>query len=458
MFQPTHSKIRYLWSMATKLARQALSQDIAQTLGDLFARACVHYMAWQALVVRFLYGDFFSISYCLIYFYSLGRRKVKNYMIPPQSSNPSESANYSECFRQVSTQSAHLAEQQVNAALTAPYRSQSKLFYSEKGRAALYTDWLQQQITEGKIDPAMRYTLEERTMFMKNWLRSLIAEEKLDPRKRLPPYAALESLPFQLREKEISRVIAELRNEGLLPPRKPRIDKGQPQWTDRDRYCMNWIGHMRAIRLDQAQRLLARHSEYQTSDPERLSVSRASQIIQRWVCAKYAVYRRVYVGQPGWIHLTRKGLYHAGLNYRAEPPKDRMLDHLYHINEVRLRLEEENPSLKWISERAIQAEQEKRQRGQLLEHIPDGIIVNGSELIDIEVQIARPSQHKVELVMRGGIRGNSMNPLRYYASEDAIAVVRRAYQAVMKGGRQSRPRIEVIELEGFLKSVVSPAQ
>lgn len=271
----------------------------------------------------------------------------------------------------------------------------------------------------------------------------------LNPRKRLPPYAALEVLPFQLKKKQVSRVITKLRGERLIPPRKTRVDKGQLQWTNRDSYCMWWIGHMRAIRLDQAQRLLARLSGVQAHDTASLSVSRTLQIIQRWVRAKYAVYHRVYVGQPGWIHLTRKGLYHADLNYRAESPKDRGLGHLYYINEVRLKLEEENPSLKWISERAIQAEQEKRKRGQRLEHIPDGIIVSGSERIDVEVQIARPSQQKVELVMRGGFWGNSTNPLHYYASTDAIATVRRAYQAVTKGGRQPRRRIEIIALEEF---------
>jgi hypothetical protein len=98
---------------------------------------------------------------------------------------------------------------------------------------------------------------------------------------------------------------------------------------------------MRAIRYDQLQRLLARLSTYETSDPHRLSVSRTSQIIRRWAQAKYVVYRVVYARQPGWIHLTRKGMYHAGLAYRAEPPKDRLLAHIYSINEVRLKLEEE---------------------------------------------------------------------------------------------------------------------
>lgn len=57
-FQMIHSKQRHSWS-----TRQALSQAIAQTLGDTFPSAFVHHMAWQALVVRFHLGDF---SYYLI--------------------------------------------------------------------------------------------------------------------------------------------------------------------------------------------------------------------------------------------------------------------------------------------------------------------------------------------------------------------------------------------------------
>ncbi len=56
-FQLTLSKIRHSWSMANKLTRQALSQDPAQTLGATLSRASVHHMAWQALVVRFHFGD-----------------------------------------------------------------------------------------------------------------------------------------------------------------------------------------------------------------------------------------------------------------------------------------------------------------------------------------------------------------------------------------------------------------
>ncbi len=68
------------------------------------------------------------------------------------------------------------------------------------------------------------------------------------------------------------------------------------------------IGQMRAARFDQLQRLLARYSVSEIRDPQKLSVSRTARIVERWARAKYALYRHVYVKQPGWISLTKKGL------------------------------------------------------------------------------------------------------------------------------------------------------
>jgi len=142
-------------------------------------------------------------------------------------------------------------------------------------------------------------------------------------------------------------------------------------------------------------------------------------------------------------------MYHTGLPYRAEPPKDRVLEHIYYINEVRLMLEEQDPSQQWISERSIQAVQEKRQKGQRLQHIPDGILVIGEKRIDIEVQLSRPSQQEVALVMRGD-SWRGANPLRYYVSRDAWSVVQKSYSEVVT---TARPQIEIIELEKCLMSL-----
>ena len=327
-------------------------------------------------------------------------------------------------------------------------------FSTHEGRLQLYYEWARLRIAEGRLSVTEEYTLEERCAFLADWLRWLIARGSLQPRKRLPPYEKLAAVPLSLEKQEIAQVIRQLRDEKVFPPRKTRKDAGTPQWTPRDRYCWGYIGHMRAMRFDQVRRLAARESEYEI-EGELLSVSRTSEIVERWVEEKIAMYRRVYHAQSGWIHLTRKGLREAGLAFRAEAPSARTLDHLYWIIEVRMHLEDEynESEMQWISERSIQAEQEQRRAGQKLKHIQDGILLlkdaDGAwEEIDIEVQISKPSPKEVEEVMNDQFWTSGRNrPLRYYVNRQSRGVVRAVYKKMVKERRAMRPRIEIIDLE-----------
>src|SRR6266536_248224 len=136
-------------------------------------------------------------------------------------------------------------------------------FLTHEGRLQLYYEWARLRIAEGRLSVTEEYTLEERCAFLADWLRWLIARGSLNPRKRLPPYEELAAVPLHLEKQEIAQVIRQLRDEQVLPPRKVRKDKGQSQWTDRDRFLWGYIGHMRAMRFDQVRRLAARESEYE---------------------------------------------------------------------------------------------------------------------------------------------------------------------------------------------------
>jgi hypothetical protein len=320
---------------------------------------------------------------------------------------------------------------------------------SDEGRMRLAQDWLTLRIAEGKVNPKQVHAPKERAAFLADWLRWLLTSGKLDRQKRLPPYATLGAL-FGLNKKQVAQVINQLRAEGLLPTWKKRKDAGQARWTPRDDYLFWYIGHMRALRYDQVRRLLTRLSESEL-ESGLLSLTQTARVIGRWIDEKYAVCRRAYGGKDTVIYLTGRGLRYIGLDFRAEAPSKAILDHLYWITEVRLKLEEENPRLEWISERAIQAQQDKRERGQRLEHIPDAIVVTEREDIDIEVQISRPKLQDVERIMRGGLWGHSTNPLRYYVNKHSRSIVLAAYHKTMQEARTVRPRIEVIDLEAFLK-------
>lgn len=320
----------------------------------------------------------------------------------------------------------------------------------EQDRVALYKDWIQRRIAEGKIDQQVICRPEGRADLFADWLRSLIAEGKLNAQQRFPPYAAFAQAPFFLKEKTVAQVIRQLRDEGVLPKRKTRKDARIPQWTPRDGYALWYIGEMRALRYDQVRHLLTRASEHKINNSGVLSLAQTSRIINRWVNAKYTVYRRVYADQPGWIYLTRKGLYHAGLDYRAQVPSDRTLNHLYWINEIRIKLEEEIVGMTWVSERAIRAQQSQLDEWQRLECIPDGIVVIGEDVIDVVVQISKPSPDEVERMMMTGMWGQNKHSLHYYVNNRFRDIVRTVHHRLIEAQCRIRSHIEIIDLEQFL--------
>jgi DNA-binding transcriptional regulator YhcF (GntR family) len=340
-------------------------------------------------------------------------------------------------------------------------------FSTREGRKALFKQWVDLRIADGTIEeekPAQQYTQEKRAAFLADWLRWCITQKALDPRKRLPPYHRIASY-FYLEKKWVARVIQQLRDEGLLPERKTRKDKDQPQWTKRDGYFLEYVGQMRALHFNQARRLLARESEYEVENG-MLSISRTSEIIGRYTAknVRFAVSKKILRSEPKVIYLTRRGLQHVGLDFRAEAPSVRVLSHLFRIVEVRMKLEEEYPRMKWISERAIQAEMERRQKGDRLKHIPDGILVlpkadGTKECIDIEVQISKPSLEAVKDVIDPHWSG-STNALRYYVTKASRGVVKAAYQEMEKkqkvGVKYMRPSMEIIDLEEWLHPSTTP--
>jgi len=157
---------------------------------------------------------------------------------------------------------------------------------------------------------------------------------------------------------------------------------------------LRWIAYQRAVRYDQLQRLLSRESEWETRDPRRLSMTRTTQTIQRWVRAGLVVYKKLLVGQPGWVWLTAKGLRLLDLGFRASAPAYSVLGHLYAINEVLLHLEDEAAERKvaitWSSERWLQHQLEQmKQADKRHWHMPDAVIILGEEEFELEVERSR---------------------------------------------------------------------
>lgn len=326
-------------------------------------------------------------------------------------------------------------------------------FQTEEGRRALFDDYIRRKCAEG-YDLNRDSTRDERRAFLHEWLHMLLTDHVLDPKKRFPPYRSLAEL-FSLQESDVTGVVNQLRDERLLPKRKTRKDRDQPVWKDRDLLILEFIADMRAVRFDQVRRLAARESEYETAH-ELLSESRTSELVKRYTDTRLAVFMPAFANQPGFVYLTRRGLRLVERSeYHADTPSLRLLEHLYWINEVRLHLEDEynDEQMEWVSERLLQTEQELRQSGQKMQHMPDGVFIytddeGKSTEIDIEVQLSKTSPQKIREVMsyQAWDEGKN-NPLRYYVNKLARKRVLTTYQAMQREGQPMRPWIQIIDLE-----------
>src|SRR2546421_2821331 len=205
----------------------------------------------------------------------------------------------------------------------------------------------------------------------------------------------------------------------LKHSRKARRDKGKKLIKPRDLVVLLWIAQQYAARLDHVQELLSRmpgRGGRQVS-PSGLTLSAVLQVVDRWVTLGLVEYRRIYEGEPGWIHLTSSGLRTLHLPYTMLTPAESTLPHLYHINRVRLDMERRHPDFRWISERTLRAAQTRRESGSVLPHLPDAQ-VRTPKLVAVEVERSPKSDKELdeiltELLIAGSPSPNDGNPFPY---------------------------------------------
>jgi len=325
-----------------------------------------------------------------------------------------------------------------------------ELFSTHEGRLQLYALW----ITHVQFSNCTGLNASSQGVeCLCKWLRWCLKEGHWNPYTvPHPSYEQLARLPFQVQKWQVALAFSTLRKEQLLPGRARRNDVNKPRWTDRDRYCLWYIGHMHALRFDQLQRLLTRTASSQRTAP--LSYTRTWDIVQRWKKANFVVYDLTRSRKTGWISLTRKGLRFVDLPFRAQ--KTSLLDHVYWINEVRMHLEEVYPTMQWISERSLQEGKLMREGGQKRIHVSDGQLLlpgaHGEQVcIDIEVQVSKPEWNKVKVVMIGDDLWTADNhAMHYYVNKHSQRVVRNVYQHLVNNEGLKRPFIEIIDVESFL--------
>ena len=200
---------------------------------------------------------------------------------------------------------------------------------------------------------------------------------------------------------------------------KERRDKGKKLIKRRDRVVLPWIAEQYAARVDQVQELLSRMPGRggRPVSPTGLTTSAVLQVVDRWVTLGLVVYRRIYEGEPGWIHLTADGLRTLHLSYAMLTPAKSTLPHLYHINRVRLDMERRHPDFRWTSERTLRAAQKRREEGSVVPHLPDAQ-VRTPKLVAVEIERSPKSDKELdeiltELLIIGSPSPNGGDPLLY---------------------------------------------
>lgn len=241
--------------------------------------------------------------------------------------------------------------------------------------------------------------------------------------------------------------------------RKTRRDKGKRQLSERDLWVLPWIASMYAIRFDQLQVLLSRQPGQRNktrTGPQGITDSAVDQVVDRWLEDPPLVeYDRGFRYTPGWIWLTPYAERELLLPYRRHNLRKGTLTHKYYINQVRLDYERRHPERKWKSEREIQREQPRREKGERVPHIPDGEIWRaGVRSFAVEVELSPKSDAQMDEILEELLEGeDAYTGVFYFVSDhDEVAtqarrVVEAARERLLEDFQQKMQIIDLAKLE-----------
>ena len=230
-------------------------------------------------------------------------------------------------------------------------------------------------------------------------------------------------------------------------PHKPHINRG-PQITPRLEAFLKVIGQQGVLRFDQAQRVLGRLSPEpdKMKHPGILSAERTRKTLRPWIDEGLLLYKAFYAHQKATLWLSSKGLKYANLNMRYYDPTPASLPHLYSVNDIRLLIAARRPHDTWRSERELRAEQNAREKGSIILHLPDAELVNANAtVIAIEVELTVKSEKRMEEVMFDLAANKRYSTVWYFVPEQVYPAV---LKAIRKLPQEHQRRFLVYNLEG----------
>lgn len=170
-----------------------------------------------------------------------------------------------------------------------------------------------------------------------------------------------------------------------------RSDWGQVRATERDLYILRWVGEQFAIRLDHLKSLVEWYGG------EAISESNVKRLVTRWQQAGWVEKQKLLAGKPQWLWLSKAGLETFGLDLPYWTPSIARLNHLYHVNAVRLWVDARSErQAVWKSERVVN--QQRKDKGK--KHLVDGEVLYQGVNIAVEVELTQKSRQRLDSILQ----------------------------------------------------------
>lgn len=200
--------------------------------------------------------------------------------------------------------------------------------------------------------------------------------------------------------------------------------------TPRDVSAMRWISEQFAVRVDQLPRVL-------TEGTQEVSRRTCRGVLERWTSADFVTRQKIFAREPAWVWLTRHGSNACGGSFKLWVPKFGNLNHVYWVNEIRLRTAIKHPDVLWVCERSIRKEQA---RGL---HVPDAELVSSDGgRVAVEVELTQKSAARACAIARE--LASRYSTIWFFTTDRIERTISRAI-GVLAPGEQEKFRIYSLE-------------
>jgi hypothetical protein len=196
----------------------------------------------------------------------------------------------------------------------------------------------------------------------------------------------------------------------------------------RDLDVLAFVGEQYAVRVDQLTVLLGAG--------ERT----AQRVVARLRAAGLVEARPLLAGEPARVWLTRAGVRASGRTFGAWAPRVGLLAHVAAVVWVRLYVQSRSPSSEWVCERVL-----LRDRGKPGDHVPDAVVVAGTESHAIEVELTVKSRARTVRILDE--LSGSHDAVVYFTTPATRSHLERL------GGTTRWPRLAIRDLADSIASV-----